>query len=103
VTFILCILDFATILWAQVPFVSPPTPCWVHDFPVTQNWAIIPETPIFFNAQARPRPLLHVFYIILSTRLTLQRCMHALPLTPGPSHWLGPPHGRRTWLCTSCS
>ncbi|EIE20145.1 carotenoid oxygenase [Coccomyxa subellipsoidea C-169] len=37
---------------AQVPLCSPPTPSWIHDFPVTENYAIVPETPIFFNLKA---------------------------------------------------
>ena len=34
----------------QVPLSRPPTPSWVHDFPVTQNYAVVPETPIFYDA-----------------------------------------------------
>ena len=37
----------------QVPLSRPPTPSWVHDFPVTQNYAVIPETPIFYNLLVR--------------------------------------------------
>ena len=33
----------------QVPVRSPPTPSWIHDFPVTQNYAVLPETPVVFN------------------------------------------------------
>ena len=33
----------------QVPLRSPPTPSWIHDFPVTQNYAVLPETPVIFN------------------------------------------------------
>ena len=33
----------------QVPLRNPPTPSWIHDFPVTQNYAVLPETPVIFN------------------------------------------------------
>ena len=33
----------------QVPVRSPPTPSWIHDFPVTQSYAVLPETPVVFN------------------------------------------------------
>ena len=33
----------------QVPVRSPPTPSWIHDFPVTQNYAVLPESPVVFN------------------------------------------------------
>jgi len=31
-----------------------PTPSWIHDFPVTPNWAVIPETPICYNLKVPP-------------------------------------------------
>ena len=33
----------------QVPLRNPPTPSWIHDFPVAQNYAVLPETPVIFN------------------------------------------------------
>ena len=33
----------------QVPLRNPPTPSWIHDFPVTQHYAVLPETPVIFN------------------------------------------------------
>ena len=33
----------------QVPLRSPPTPSWIHDFPVTRSYAVLPETPVIFN------------------------------------------------------
>ena len=39
---------------SQVPLRSPPTPSWIHDFPVTQNYAVLPETPVIFNLKVSP-------------------------------------------------
>lgn len=36
--------ELATIGLSQFP-----APSWVHDFPITKNYAIVPETPIYFN------------------------------------------------------
>ena len=36
--------ELATISLSQFP-----APSWVHDFPITKNYAIVPETPIYFN------------------------------------------------------
>lgn len=44
-----CIWGFA----AQVPIRTAPVPSWIHDFPVAQNYAIIPETPVLMNMQVR--------------------------------------------------
>lgn len=36
--------ELATISLSQFP-----APSWIHDFPITKNYAIVPETPIYFN------------------------------------------------------
>ncbi|KAI7842354.1 hypothetical protein COHA_003994 [Chlorella ohadii] len=36
-------------LIATVPHRRPLAPAWVHDFPATQNYAVIPEMPLYFN------------------------------------------------------
>jgi hypothetical protein len=33
-----------------------PTPSWIHDFPVTPNWAVVPETPVYYNLKVPPGP-----------------------------------------------
>lgn len=33
----------------QVPIRTAPAPSWIHDFPVAQNYAIVPETPVIMN------------------------------------------------------
>ena len=52
----LCMLDFGKSQHAaleemtlQVPLRNPPTPSWIHDFPVTQHYAVLPEMPVIFN------------------------------------------------------
>ena len=35
---------------------SLPTPSWIHDFPVTQNYAVLPETPVVFNLKVGKYP-----------------------------------------------
>ncbi|KAK9831473.1 hypothetical protein WJX81_008489 [Elliptochloris bilobata] len=37
---------------ARIPLSKWPTPSWIHDFPVTPNYAVIPEQPCFFNIKA---------------------------------------------------
>lgn len=39
---------------ARVAPSHQPTPSWIHDFPVTPNWAVIPETPICYNLKVPP-------------------------------------------------
>lgn len=34
---------------AQIPLRSGSIPSWVHDFPYTQNYMILPETPVYFD------------------------------------------------------
>lgn len=36
-------------LIATVPHRRPLAPAWVHDFPATQHYAVIPEMPLYFN------------------------------------------------------
>lgn len=40
---------------ATVPISHPPAPAWNHDFPVTQHYAIIPETPVSINPKVPHR------------------------------------------------
>ncbi|KAK9817179.1 hypothetical protein WJX72_010704 [[Myrmecia] bisecta] len=37
---------------AEVPLSQSPTPSWIHTFPVTKNYAVVPEMPILFNLKA---------------------------------------------------
>lgn len=34
---------------AELPLSNFPAPSWIHDFPCTANYVVIPETPAFFN------------------------------------------------------
>ena len=34
---------------ADVKSVHFPSFSWVHDFPATQNWAVVPQTPCVWN------------------------------------------------------
>lgn len=34
---------------AKISLSQYPAPSWIHDFPVTKNYVIVPETPIYFN------------------------------------------------------
>lgn len=43
----------ARVMTLQVPLRNPPTPSWIHDFPVTQKYAVLPETPVIFNLKVR--------------------------------------------------
>ncbi|KAL4859791.1 Carotenoid cleavage dioxygenase 8 B [Chlorella vulgaris] len=36
-------------LIATVPHRRPLAPAWVHDFPATQTYAVVPEMPLYFN------------------------------------------------------
>ena len=38
---------------ADVPTPEPLSPSWVHDFPFTENYIIIPDTPLKFNILVR--------------------------------------------------
>jgi hypothetical protein len=38
---------------AEIPMRTPLSPAWVHDFPVSQNYAIVPETPCVYNLKVR--------------------------------------------------
>ena len=38
---------------AQIPLRSGSIPSWVHDFPYTQNYMILPETPVYFDLKVR--------------------------------------------------
>ena len=29
-----------------------PAPSWIHDFPCTQNYMILPECPVYFDVKA---------------------------------------------------
>jgi carotenoid cleavage dioxygenase-like enzyme len=41
---------------ARIAPAHSPTPSWIHDFPVTPNWAVVPETPIYYNLKVPPGP-----------------------------------------------
>ena len=34
---------------AKIPARSPTSPSWVHDFPATLNYVIVPDTPVTVN------------------------------------------------------
>jgi len=34
---------------AQIPLRDGTVPSWVHDFPFTENYMILPETPCYFD------------------------------------------------------
>jgi carotenoid cleavage dioxygenase-like enzyme len=34
---------------ARIPLRSGTIPSWVHDFPYTENYMILPETPVYFD------------------------------------------------------
>lgn len=34
---------------AKIPLSHFPTASWIHDFPVTENYIIVPETPVEYN------------------------------------------------------
>lgn len=37
---------------AKIPLSQFPAPSWIHDFPITKNYVVVPETPIYFNMLA---------------------------------------------------
>jgi len=39
---------------AKIPLSQFPAPSWIHDFPITKNYVVVPETPIYFNMLVRP-------------------------------------------------
>lgn len=38
---------------AKIPLSQFPAPSWIHDFPITKNYAIVPEMPVYFNMLVR--------------------------------------------------
>ena len=34
---------------AKISLSQYPAPSWIHDFPITENYVIVPETPVYFN------------------------------------------------------
>jgi carotenoid cleavage dioxygenase-like enzyme len=42
---------------AQIPLRSGSIPSWVHDFPYTKNYMILPETPVYFDLKVCMRAL----------------------------------------------
>ena len=38
---------------AKIPLSQFPAPSWIHDFPITKNYAVVPETPVYFNMLVR--------------------------------------------------
>ncbi len=38
---------------AKIPLSQFPAPSWIHDFPITKNYVVVPETPIYFNMLVR--------------------------------------------------
>lgn len=38
---------------AKISLSQFPAPSWIHDFPITKNYAIVPETPVYFNMLVR--------------------------------------------------
>lgn len=34
---------------AKIPLSQFPAPSWIHDFPITENYVIVPEMPVYFN------------------------------------------------------
>lgn len=55
---------------AVLPLRNSPSPSWIHDFPCTANYAIIPETPASFNIPVR----------------MLATCIHACCRAPSMCH-----------------
>ena len=39
---------------AKISLSQFPAPSWIHDFPITKNYVVVPETPIYFNMLVRP-------------------------------------------------
>ena len=39
---------------AKIPLSQFPAPSWIHDFPITKNYVVVPETPIYFNMLVWP-------------------------------------------------
>lgn len=37
---------------AKISLSQYPAPSWIHDFPITENYVIVPETPVYFNMLA---------------------------------------------------
>jgi carotenoid cleavage dioxygenase-like enzyme len=39
---------------AKISLSQFPAPSWIHDFPITKNYVVVPETPIYFNMLVSP-------------------------------------------------
>ena len=39
---------------ADVPLDNPLNPPWIHDLPATQNYIIVPDTPLVFTLKVHP-------------------------------------------------
>ena len=47
---------------AKISLSQYPAPSWIHDFPITENYVIVPETPVYFNMLVRA--VCHCLYIL---------------------------------------
>ena len=70
---------------AKIPLSQFPAPSWIHDFPITKNYVVVPETPIYFNMLVRP--------LLLQSRMDTR--LNFWLTAPVPSHCLTTPN------CTS--
>eukprot|EP00884_Botryococcus_braunii_P018940 jgi/Botrbrau1/572/Bobra.0010s0038.1 len=76
---------------AKIPARSPTSPSWVHDFPATPNYVIVPETPVTFNMGVllggSPK------YGLLDWQKDMPTLFHVVPLNGGEVKTVkGPPY-----------
>jgi carlactone synthase/all-trans-10'-apo-beta-carotenal 13,14-cleaving dioxygenase len=64
---------------AQIPLRSGSIPSWVHDFPYTQNYMILPETPVYFDLKALASGKLGD-YVIIKWKPEEESLLHVVPL-----------------------
>lgn len=64
---------------AKISLSQYPAPSWIHDFPVTKNYVIVPETPIYFNMLAA-LTVGSAPYVQFDWKPETGSCLHLVPL-----------------------
>eukprot|EP00884_Botryococcus_braunii_P007534 jgi/Botrbrau1/16782/Bobra.150_2s0016.2 len=75
---------------ANIAARSPMSPSWVHDFPVTQNYVVVPDTPVTYNIGAFLGK--SAAYCVFDWQKDLPSLFHLVPINGGEVKTVkGPP------------
>lgn len=68
---------------AEIPLRDGTIPSWVHDFPYTENYIILPETPCYFDLKVPRLPLYHSWccHIVASHMFGCLHPMHRVAIS----------------------